>query len=182
LTRLLAVLLLVFAGAAPDAQELYRAGRYAEALASYEATIASSPEPSGAALYNAGNCAFRLADYPNAALYYRRAALRIPDDPRVRFNLQLTQRKLGIPPEADSLLGSLTQAARQVAPVKILAAAAALEIAGLVLVVTLRRRKGWVLTGAVLLAGAAAGGALYVQRAYGAAERQGMVMVPEASV
>jgi tetratricopeptide (TPR) repeat protein len=182
LTSLLLSLVLSLPFPSLDAQQLYRAGRYAEALAEYEAAFVSTSNLSAAALYNAGNCAFRLADFPKAALYYRRAALRNPGDPRVQFNLQLTQQKLGIPPEPDSLLRNMTQAVRQAPPARILAAAVGLEIAALAVMLAFRKRKGLLWTGGALLAAAAAAGLLYADRVRGDRERRGLVLAPEVKV
>ncbi len=79
-----------------DAEQNYRAGKYEEALAQFQTELAKTDVDPGVVLYNMGNCAYRLGRYPEALLYYRRAQLRLPRDPELRFNLSLSESKLGI--------------------------------------------------------------------------------------
>ena len=68
------------------AEQLYNEGQYADALSLFE-TLTTSPE----ALYNAGNCHYKLGDLAYAILYYERALLLDPSDEDVRSNLALVQ-------------------------------------------------------------------------------------------
>lgn len=173
---------LIAALAPVDAEALYRAGKYAEALAAYEAAIRARPEPGAALLYNAGNCAFRLNQFPKAALYYHRAALRAPSDPRVRFNLLLTQQKLGMPPETETFVGALVRAAREARPATLLAWAVGLEAAGLATWVGLRRRRRARAAALLLLTAAVGTAALFVHRAYGEVPLRALVLASEVKL
>ena len=78
------------------AERAYRAGRYAEALALFEAALSEPASPHGPVLYNMGNCAYRLGRHAQAVLFYRRAQLRMPRDAQVAFNLRLAEQQLGV--------------------------------------------------------------------------------------
>jgi len=79
-----------------QAEAAYRAGQYQEAMRGFEAALAEPGAAHGPLLYDLGNCAYRLGDYAAAALYYRRALLRLPDRDEPRFNLRLAQEQLGV--------------------------------------------------------------------------------------
>ncbi len=83
-----------------EAVRAYRAGRYQEAFSLFRASLPGSPR--GEWFYNLGNCAYRLGRHAEAALYYRRALLRLPGDRQVAFNLSLAEKQLGIPPSDGS--------------------------------------------------------------------------------
>ena len=70
------------------AQESYRAGAYADAIASYGSIIGSG-EVSAAVWYNLGNAHFRAGTIGKAILSYERALRLAPTDEDVRHNLNL---------------------------------------------------------------------------------------------
>jgi hypothetical protein len=89
------VLLLACGGG--DAEDAYRAGRFAAARALYQAALNERRGAPGPLLHNLGNCSYRLGDLAGAAWYYRRALVHLPDDPDTRFNLDLVEARLGRP-------------------------------------------------------------------------------------
>ncbi len=147
------------------AAEAYRAGRFAEAHAFYEAALAEPGADLGPLLYNLGNCAFRLGRPAEAVLHYRRALRRMPRDPEITFNLRLASRSLDLPAQPGDGAGALAFLDR-LTPGEALALAAALEAAGLFGFVLFRRRPGTrrtllVLALAGILLAARLGHALY---------------------
>jgi tetratricopeptide (TPR) repeat protein len=75
---------------------LYGDERYAEAVAAYEAVLASGVE-SGALHFNLGNAHFKTGDIGNAILAYERAARLIPSDPDLAANLAYAREISGDP-------------------------------------------------------------------------------------
>ena len=93
------------------AHRAYASGDFERAFGIYEALAGDNA--SAQFLYNLGNCAFRLERYAEASLYYRRALARGlggGDRERGEFNLALTLRQLGIPPEPSKNFGESTLA------------------------------------------------------------------------
>ena len=143
---LLLGLLLTLGDPPTQADEAYRAGRYEEAIRLFTEALAEPGAHQGPILYNLGNCAFRLGRQFEALYHYRRAQLRMPRDPEVRFNLQFTERQLGITAPARSWTDWFTAA-------ELLALAAGLQILGLVGIFRLRRRMAQILAGVLVLLG-----------------------------
>ncbi len=97
---LLLLLLLAAPAAAYDRSELaefndlYRTGRYEEALEGYRSIVAKEPEdPWG--YYNAGNALFRLNRPGEAVLYYAKAFKLDPRSADIRANLDFALRQTG---------------------------------------------------------------------------------------
>lgn len=96
-----------------QADEAYSAGEKAstiaqrqdsfnQALKLYE-ELESTYNPTfgdGKLYYNIGNTYFQLEEYPWAVLYYYRAQALRPRDSRIVQNLEITQNKLGLKPQA----------------------------------------------------------------------------------
>jgi hypothetical protein len=68
----------------------YEAGRFAEAVAEYQALADAGAEDS-VLYYNLGNAYYKLGDLGHAVLNYRRAQQLAPRDPDVAANLQLAR-------------------------------------------------------------------------------------------
>src|SRR5690606_1902507 len=130
-----ALLLLALVTQAPgDPEAAWRAGRFAEARALYLARLEDADAADPALLYALGNCAYRLDEPAEAVLWYRRAMHHRPWDARIRDNLRLAERRLGIAePGGVALLAALTERTA-------LLAAAVLQAVGLCGVVLVRRR------------------------------------------
>jgi len=96
----LLLLLLTAPAAAYDRSELaefndlYKTGRYEEALEGYRAVIIADPANS-AAWYNAGNALFRLNRPGQAVLNYSRAFILDPRSPDIRANLDYALKQTG---------------------------------------------------------------------------------------
>ena len=113
------------------AERAYRSGQYETASALFDGTLSDPTIARGPALYNLGNCAYRLGRYVDAALYYRRALVRMPRDPEITFNLSLAERHMGIEAPARSLVGTVILWAQKLPPGILLLLAAALQGIGL---------------------------------------------------
>lgn len=74
--------------------DLYRNGRYAEALDGYKGMIAQEPDNPWA-YYNSGNALFRLNQPGPAVLYYAKAFTLDPRSPDIRANLDFALRQTG---------------------------------------------------------------------------------------
>lgn len=79
----------------------YRKGNYSEAIEHYQKILDAGYE-SGRLYYNLGNCYYKLDKIGYAILYYEKSERLLPNDPELRFNLELAQLKvidrLEIPP------------------------------------------------------------------------------------
>jgi hypothetical protein len=73
-----------------EANRLYEAGQYAEAVVAYQALVDAGVED-GVLYYNLGNAHFKAGDLGRAILNYRRAQALLPRDPDVAANLQLAR-------------------------------------------------------------------------------------------
>lgn len=73
---------------AAQAEPLYRAGQYAQALLHYEQALKNSPN-NPYLYYNIGNCYFKMGSKGLAAANYYRAFKLRPRDPDIRHNLAL---------------------------------------------------------------------------------------------
>ena len=81
-----------------EAKTAYDAGQFRQALDYYASKI-DPRSVSPALLYNMGNCFYQLGDYPRALVCYERARHLRPRDSDVAGNLELTRRKLLLPPK-----------------------------------------------------------------------------------
>jgi len=85
------------------AHELYNAKEYAQALAIYQ----SLDNKTAAIFYNMGNCAYKLGQYTDARIYWKRAARNASPTQRadIAHNIQALDQKIGIEhPESNGLL------------------------------------------------------------------------------
>jgi tetratricopeptide (TPR) repeat protein len=99
-TLLLASLLLCAFAASQEAErnfaaanELYRAGKYAEAAETYERVVANGYE-SAALYYNLGNARYKEGRFPAAILSYERARRLAPGDEDILHNLRLANLRI----------------------------------------------------------------------------------------
>lgn len=81
-----------------EAKTAYDAGQFQQALDYYASKI-DPRHVSPALLYNMGNCFYQLGDYPRALVCYERARHLQPRDSDIAGNLELTRRKLLLPPK-----------------------------------------------------------------------------------
>ena len=81
-----------------EAKTAYDAGEFRQALDYYASKI-DPRSVSPALLYNMGNCFYQLGDYPRALVCYERARRLQPRDSDISGNLELTRRKLFLPPK-----------------------------------------------------------------------------------
>ena len=81
-----------------EAKTAYDAGQFRHALDYYASKI-DPRSVSPALLYNMGNCFYQLGDYPRALVCYERAHYLQPRDSDITGNLELTRRKLLLPPK-----------------------------------------------------------------------------------
>ena len=81
-----------------EAKTAYDAGQFRQALDYYASKI-DPRNVSPALLYNMGNCFYQLGDYPRALVCYERAHYLQPRDSDITGNLELTRRKLLLPPK-----------------------------------------------------------------------------------
>ena len=81
-----------------EAKTAYDAGQFRQALDYYASKI-DPRSVSPALLYNMGNCFYQLGDYPRALVCYERAHYLQPRDSDITGNLELTRRKLLLPPK-----------------------------------------------------------------------------------
>ena len=141
-----------------EGNRLFRSGRLAEAMTAYAAGwlpggSAGGGSGAGAVLaYNLGTTAHRLGRYPEAVLWYRRAAAARLDDPWLRDNLELARARIGaevLPPPG--VLGWLAAHRSFVAGLAVVLVWTALG-----LLVAARRggrgRRGWRVVAAAALA------------------------------
>jgi hypothetical protein len=163
------------------AEQAWRAGDFALAMTLYEHVAAEADPVPGAVLYNLGNCAFRLDRPALAALYFRRAARRLPDDPDVAFNLGLTEQRLGVAGRNPAPGSSVTSRLRRAFPV-VLAIVTMLELGGILGIALSRRRSALRFTavGAVVLA--LIGAIVVVLLRWGSEAPTGVVLAPRAAV
>ena len=71
-----------------EAEELFRAGKFANALSIYEATLKTRPDDAYI-YYNIGNCYFKMGSVGLAVANYYRAFRLDPRDSDIRHNLDL---------------------------------------------------------------------------------------------
>jgi hypothetical protein len=171
------------------AERAYREGRFDEAAALYRNRLDASDSGSvGATLFNLGNCALQT-DRPASALWhYRRAALRLPDEPVIAANMRLAERRLGLGAGVSDVDSARTEVMIGTVPARpplaaipdawLLGAAVLLQAAGL-LVAFRMRGKLRLLLGAVLIAAGAFAALPLWSRLERAAHPTAIVLVPE---
>ncbi len=76
-----------------DGNNLFKEGKYQEAIDSYESILNSGLE-SGALYYNLGNAYFKNNNIPKAILNYERAKLLLPHDKDIKYNLALCNSQI----------------------------------------------------------------------------------------
>lgn len=85
-----------------EAEEMYKTGKYQEALSLYQ-KIAEGDKESSHLYYNIGNCFYKLGENTQAILNYERALLLSPGDRSTKYNLSMAQRaivdKINVLPE-----------------------------------------------------------------------------------
>ena len=175
------------------AERAYREGRYDDAAELYRAQLSDPDSPhAGAVLFNLGNCALKT-DQPAAALWhYRRAALRLPDEPAIAANARRAEERLGLAGRASGTDATLnfssgTSAAVESSPAAIaaipdawlLGAAVLLQGAGLIVLFRGGRKLRFAVGTALLLAGVLAALPLW-SRADRTEHPEAIVLVPEA--
>ncbi len=180
---MIGMLMALVLGSMHPAFDHYAAGEFDVALEQFEASLVQDTGALGPLLYNLGNCAYRLDRLAEAALYYRRASLRMPADEQIEFNLGLTERRLGLElTRADSTLERLRDWGDRLSLGQLLVAAGVLQSLGILGLAWARRRSLWrVIFFMSLLLGVAAG-ARYLQRSWFAATPAGVVLVTRAPV
>lgn len=129
-----------------EGNRLFRTGRLEAAMVAYAPGWQAAREP--ALAYNLGTTAHHLGRLPEAVLWYRRAAVDLPDDPWLRDNMALARRTLG-PPTAPAP-GPLAIAAAHRDLLRW--AGVALAWAALPLALVRRRAARWGLAAAALFA------------------------------
>lgn len=181
----LVVTLIVVLGPASNIERgvaAYEAGRFDEARSAFTAALNDAGVAPGPILYNIGNCAYRQGRHAEAVLFYRRALLRMPRDPEVRFNLRRAESHLGIGGSSDQSFGvralgvvdALTSG-------ELLLLVAILQVAGFLGAVVWRRRRGVRLTMSVVVVVALLGGARLVYRQWYASP-SGVVLSEEITL
>ncbi len=174
------------------AERAYREGRFDDAAELYRARLDATDSRSvGAALFNLGNCALQV-DRPAAALWhYRRAALRLPDEPAIVANMRLAERRLGLVTRVSDLGSARTEVLVAAEPARpplaavpdawLLGAAVLLQAAGLLVAFRLRGRLRLLLGTALLAAGVLAAAPLW-SRLDRAVHPTAVVLIPEATL
>jgi tetratricopeptide (TPR) repeat protein len=169
----LAMLLAVSAGGdLAEAERAYRAGQFRAAHAAFTAALSEPGVPRGPLLYDLGNCAYRLGSYAEATFHYRRAQLLLPRDPELAFNLALASRHLGIDPPSRPILSFLTGR-------ELLSLVTALQTAGLLGFLLLRRRRFARRCAALLVVLGLAGAVRLVQAHWFPGAPEGVVLTEE---
>ncbi len=130
----------------------YAEGRYEAAFAAYQAMLDEPDAARADVAFNLAVCAYRLGRQPQAALWFRRAGRHAPRDPAVRFNLALTEARLGVDNTPTSPAAMARAGAAAFTPGELLLLTASLQGVGLVGLVLLRRRRFARLAAALALA------------------------------
>ena len=89
-----------------SATELYEADKFNKALVAYEQEMTLG-ELDPYLIYNAGNAAFKSAQFPKALAYYEQAARLLPRDERIAFNLKLCRQKMTLNDSSLSFIDTL---------------------------------------------------------------------------
>lgn len=160
----------------------FAAGRFDAAFAAYQAML-DDPEAARADVaFNLGVCAYRLGQDPQAALWFRRASRHAPRDPAIRFNLALTEARLGVDNTPTSPLAMARAAAAAFTPGELLLLTASLQGVGLVGLVVARRRRLLRLAARLVFAfGLLAATPLVLGAIFGGAP-EGVVLAPDLAL
>ena len=86
------VFVIGFSQELPKVEEAYNNGNYNEAIDLYEQELKNGV--SSKLYYNLGNAYYKAQQIPSAILNYERALLLDPGNQDIRFNLEMTKRKL----------------------------------------------------------------------------------------
>jgi len=81
--------------ASDRASALYENMDWKGALSEYEKLI-DEGYTNWQIYFNAGNCFFRMGDFPRARLYYLRAERRMPREKDIKYNLSIVGKKLNL--------------------------------------------------------------------------------------
>ena len=160
----------------------FAAGRFDAAFTAYEAMLDDQDAARADVAFNLGVCAYRLGQDPQAALWFRRAARHAPRDPAIRFNLALTEARLGVDNTPTSPLAMARAAAAAVTPGELLLLTASLQGVGLVGLVLWRRRRLLRLVAAFALALGLTAATPLVLRALFGGTPEGVVLAPELAL
>lgn len=76
-----------------EANQYYADGKFPEAIETYEKILAVHYE-SSALYFNLGNAYFKEGNIPSAVLYYEKALKLEPNDPDIRYNLELANSRV----------------------------------------------------------------------------------------
>jgi len=163
-----------------QAERAYSAGMYQEAITLFQAALDDNEAQNGPILYNMGNCAFRLGRYAEAVLFYRRAQIRMPRDSQVRFNLDMSEQKLGIYSEEGETFGAaIVDLADSFTPGEHLAFAGVLQVVGLLGLALFRGKRRVRNLMALLLLLSFLGATRLVYTQWLANQRDGVILVNE---
>lgn len=77
-----------------DANRLYEETRYNDAALAYNELLKEADNHDGVIEYNLANTYYKLNNYPQAILYYRKAFATNPCDPDFRFNMNKAMEKI----------------------------------------------------------------------------------------
>ena len=117
----------------------FATGRYEEALSLFESALAREGANDGVLLFDLGGASWRLGRHADALWFWRRAALLLPRDAELAFNVQFAERQLEVDPPRP---GAIERALAAFTRTERIAAGAAIAAAALVALVGLRRRRG----------------------------------------
>ena len=124
-------------------------GQILESVASMNSSEAETTR--GIVHYDLGNCHFRLGNFPEAVLHYRRAERRRYHAAEIQFNLALAQKRLGLEPSGSSIVERCRDSFHRLDHVMRLAVVVLLKAMGLIGMIVFRRRLGIVALFAILL-------------------------------
>lgn len=119
------------ADAAAPGLARYAAGAFDAAEPLLRRALAAPDVAPGPLLFALGTCAYRLDRLPDALLAYRQAALRMPRDAELAFNIAWVERKLGAERPAPSPLGALLAPLQRFTTRELLLASVLLQTVGL---------------------------------------------------
>jgi len=75
------------------ANENYRNGNYAAAVAGYESLVTDFERESSDLYFNIGNCYYKLGKIAPAIYYFEKALLLNPNDEAIQTNLSFAQKR-----------------------------------------------------------------------------------------
>ncbi|MCB9880238.1 MAG: hypothetical protein H6832_00135 [Planctomycetes bacterium] len=149
---------------AEAAESAYRAGDYERAKAAWSTLLEERGEDPRLE-YDLGNCEYRLGNHARALWRFERAKRRLGGDERVRFNLALTERALGLQGvESTSFFRDVSERLRSMTIGEWFWTGLWIELAGLALL-ALALTKKWRMLAAFALLVAISGGAALARAA-----------------